>query len=187
MSTVQSTKSVCEFPNCGRKIIGRGLCNGHFQQRRLGKVLKPLYDAQRPKGSLPRIICDEAPCPRADLEGPCHIFRGGKSTNGYGVIQWEGRSVRVHRYIWIAANGPVPDGLEIDHQCRVRPCCNIDHLRLVTRQVNCTENAIGAYWQINAAKTHCPQGHEYTEANTKRYRGFRYCRTCGRERYKKRS
>jgi hypothetical protein len=27
-------------------------------------------------------------------------------------------------------------------------------------------------------KTHCPQGHEYSEKNTYFYRGARYCRTC---------
>ena len=33
----------------------------------------------------------------------------------------------------------------------------------------------------NAAKTHCPQGHEYNEDNTYRYGNGRYCRTCRRE------
>lgn len=27
-------------------------------------------------------------------------------------------------------------------------------------------------------KTHCPQGHEYTEQNTRRWRSSRICRTC---------
>lgn len=44
--------------------------------------------------------------------------------------------------------------------------------------------------ELQAKKTHCPQGHEYTEQNTryqnKRDRGLarrsRYCRTCDRER-----
>lgn len=33
-----------------------------------------------------------------------------------------------------------------------------------------------------ATRTHCPQGHEYTEANTYMYRGSRSCRECHRER-----
>jgi hypothetical protein len=31
-------------------------------------------------------------------------------------------------------------------------------------------------------RTHCPQGHEYTEANTYWWHGSRVCRTCKRER-----
>lgn len=34
----------------------------------------------------------------------------------------------------------------------------------------------------NAAKTECPQGHPYTEQNTRIYRGARFCRQCSRER-----
>jgi HNH endonuclease len=30
----------------------------------------------------------------------------------------------------------------------------------------------------NGRKTHCPQGHEYTEENTYLYRGMRQCKTC---------
>lgn len=31
-------------------------------------------------------------------------------------------------------------------------------------------------------RTHCGRGHEFTDENTRIYRGERYCRTCGRER-----
>ena len=40
----------------------------------------------------------------------------------------------------------------------------------------------------NLRKTHCPKGHEYTEANTYRptFENTRVCRACGRKRWKKR-
>ena len=37
------------------------------------------------------------------------------------------------------------------------------------------QSAIG---RLNAAKTHCPQGHAYDEANTYVYKRRRYCRAC---------
>lgn len=42
------------------------------------------------------------------------------------------RPVMYHRWVWEQANGPIPNGYEIDHKCRNRACCNIDHLQLLT-------------------------------------------------------
>lgn len=42
-----------------------------------------------------------------------------------------------HRVYYERFVGPVPDGLEPDHLCRVRPCIRPDHLELVTHLENC--------------------------------------------------
>lgn len=171
-------KSICSFPQCGRKMKGNRLCSGHWKQVSEGKTLTPLYATQRPKGTPPRLEFDEIPCPRSDLNGPCKIFRGHK-TNGYGQTTANGKKhVPVHRYVWEQANGPIPDKMDIDHQCRNRACINVDHLRVVTRQVNITENIVGAAWQKQKAKTHCHRGHEFTEENTLIDRGHRICKAC---------
>src|SRR6185436_7300937 len=62
-------------------------------------------------------------------------------------------------------------------------CCNVDHLRCVTNQVNTTENVVNHQWQVMAARTHCKNGHEFTPENTvslKTSKG-RGCRACNRE------
>ena len=41
-----------------------------------------------------------------------------------------------HRYAWERANGPIPEGMEIDHICHTPLCCNPDHLRLADRSEN---------------------------------------------------
>ena len=57
---------------------------------------------------------------------------------GYG--RWTRRDEHenrvAHLVIWEALNGPVPDGLELDHLCRVRCCVNPGHLELVTHSEN---------------------------------------------------
>lgn len=132
---------------------------------------------KRRQGSPPAITCDEAPCPNRTLSGPCHIFRFG-TTSGYGNVRHMGKHVLVHRYVWEREVGPVPEDLEVDHQCRVRRCCNVEHLRVVTRRVNRIENSdsVGA---VNKNKTHCPAGHPYDEIKKN---GWRDCSVCRRAR-----
>lgn len=66
----------------------------------------------------------------------CIAWLGSVTDDGYGRITVDGRNVKAHRYAWSRANGPVPEGLELDHICRVRSCVNVDHLRLATQSQN---------------------------------------------------
>lgn len=66
-----------------------------------------------------------------------------------------------------------------------RGCVNPAHMEPVTSAEN-TRRAIGTPAQKNAAKTECPQGHPYDDANTYTHtpangRPRRYCRACNRE------
>lgn len=175
---------LCAFQGCGKKRHTRGFCAAHWQQCRKGQELRPLYLKSRQIGTPPRIAFDEQPCPRTDLEGPCHIFRGRKSSKGYGMVWFVDKDIGAHVYLWELKNGPTPENLEIDHQCHVRACCNVNHLRAVTHKVNMTENvAESICWKVHRAKTHCPYGHPYDDANTNRKpNGHRACRTCENER-----
>jgi len=96
----------------------------------------------------------------------------GKLFEGYGNVYYRGRTLKAHRVAWIEANGPVPDGLVVDHVCRNRACVNVAHLRLLTREENL---AIGIVH--NRTKTHCPRGHEYDSTDS---RGRRECSICRR-------
>ena len=95
---------------------------------------------------------------------------------GYGVFWFEGRQGPAHRYAYERWAGPIPDGLQLDHLCRVRNCVNPNHLEPVT----CRENLLRGetFNATNAARTHCPQGHEYDEKNTYVWRSQRHCRPC---------
>jgi hypothetical protein len=41
-----------------------------------------------------------------------------------------------HRVVWEQAHGPIPEGWQVDHLCRVRKCVNIEHLEAVTPEEN---------------------------------------------------
>lgn len=116
----------------------------------------------------------------------CWIWTGALYPTGYGHIAWADRPNHMvhrstHRTMWLALKGPIPEGRDLDHLCRVRACCNPDHLEPVTRQTNLLRGeTIPA---ARAAVTSCPQGHEYTEENTLLSKaGQRQCKECTYER-----
>lgn len=111
----------------------------------------------------------------------CAVWPGTKTTAGYGVRTEAGKRVYAHRYAYEQANGPIPHLYVIDHLCRNPSCVNVEHLEAVPKIVNDlrgdSPNA------RNARKTHCKNGHEFTEENTRVRSGRRSCRTCDRNRY----
>lgn len=69
------------------------------------------------------------------LDG-CLVWTGAVKDTGYGAL-WDGhRVVRPHRWAYEQANGPIPAGVDIDHSCGNRLCCNAAHLRVATRKQN---------------------------------------------------
>ena len=111
----------------------------------------------------------------------CWTWTAAKRSGGYGVISVDRVLKTAHRLSYEWARGEIPDGLEIDHLCHNRACVNPSHLEAVTPRVNMSR-ARGTAFHINAAKTHCPQGHEYTPENTYVLpkQGARRCRTCAK-------
>lgn len=128
----------------------------------------------------------------ADPETGCLLWTGHLDDSGYGRISVDGKQQRAHIAAWELDNGPVPEGLLLDHVkargCAYRHCANIAHLEPVTWRENTLRGE--SFAAVNAVKTHCPHGHEYDLLNTYRKTdGGRDCRACNREavrRYKAR-
>lgn len=114
--------------------------------------------------------------------GDCWVWMRGKTTAGYGET-WDGeRVLYTHRFAYELLVGPIPEGLELDHLCRNRACCNPAHLEPVTHAENMRRAPMSGIAAVNAAKTHCVRGHEFNEKNTSyRKRGNRVCLICKRE------
>lgn len=107
----------------------------------------------------------------------CRIWPGQIDRYGYGLASIGGRKRVVHRALWEALRGPVPDGLELDHTCEIKACSNLDHLEPVTRAENCrrrhTQNGYTKGTQKGASMAECkaahPEGCWYTRPNGKGY------------------
>ncbi len=66
----------------------------------------------------------------------CTLWNGGKTGAGYG--EWREKGIRwlAHRFAWIRANGPIPDGLQVRHFCDTPACVNPAHMSLGTFKDN---------------------------------------------------
>lgn len=115
---------------------------------------------------------------RVDESG-CWRWTGWCDKAGYARIRIDRIYRPAHRVSYEAHVGPIPEGLHIDHLCRVRDCVNPDHLEAVTPTVNTLRSFCPA--AINARKTHCNRGHELAGDNLKvDPDGHRRCRECRR-------
>lgn len=109
----------------------------------------------------------------------CWNWLGTISAGKYGSIYYDGRMQKVHRVAWELEKGSVPNGMDLDHLCRNRKCCNPDHLEPVTRSENLRRSPL---MDRKSALTHCKRGHEFTTENTIiRKNGWRACRICMRQ------
>lgn len=111
----------------------------------------------------------------------CWLWKGPQTPNGYGKHRrGPGHSERVvHRLLWEHhKDQEIPEGMQLDHLCRNRLCCNPDHFEVVSPSENTMRQD-----HAERRKTHCPRGHEYNDENTRiTPAGKRVCRVCDRER-----
>lgn len=133
-----------------------------------------------------------------EASAKCIVWTATYTGGGYGAF-WNGtRLVRAHRFAYELLVGPIPEGLALDHLCRVRRCVAPAHLEAVTQRENIRRGLLfiprkgvrggtrkGAHRGPRPAMTHCPLGHELTPENTyvgpatsDHPYGRRRCRTC---------
>lgn len=91
-----------------------------------------------------------------DAATGCWLWRGARSSAGYGHVRWEGRYAQAHRVVrhLLVGDGvaifPGRDGDPCDHLCRVRSCVRPDHVETVTQRTNCNRGARGV---LNPTRT----------------------------------
>lgn len=96
---------------------------------------------------IPERVAERAATRVVQGENGCWISTYSTGSHGYAQIGWQTEGARqmvtAHRASWVHAHGQIPEGMTIDHLCRVRHCVNPDHLEPVTPAEN-TRRAVEA-------------------------------------------
>ena len=94
-----------------------------------------------------------------DTETGCVLWTGSINHGGYGIVRrgpWLRSGMMAHRIAVYLSGRDVPEGMVVDHMCRVRRCVNPEHLRVVTRGQNVLENSLSPA-AIRKAMKVCPK------------------------------
>jgi hypothetical protein len=111
----------------------------------------------------------------------CVLWHLSLNMAGYGQKVVRGKLWLAHRWVWTQANGPIPEGMQINHHCDTPACVNLDHLYLGTQSDNTRDQIERGRWvPPSPRKERCVNGHLFAEAEVIRPNGSRYCRECHR-------
>lgn len=128
------------------------------------------------------------------MQDGCWTIPRTPKPNGYIRVNINGKAVAAHRAIYEAVNGPIQEGMDLDHLCHGealdrgsckggvclhRRCVRPDHMRVVSR----SENVLASAHSVDV-KDSCPKGHSYSDPNNvmTRRNGHRECAECNRVR-----
>jgi hypothetical protein len=167
----KKTPRLCTVAGCTQPHIAKGLCGRHYQRVTAGKTIEPV-----------RLSIDARFWSKVlKTENGCWLWQASKTPAGYGqFVVDRGIPKGAHRIAWELTRGPILDGLTLDHLCRNRACVNPDHLEPVTIRENILRGV--SPMAMNARKTHCKWGHEFTPENTRQTTVGRWCLACERRR-----
>lgn len=153
----------CTVGDCKKPFRAKGMCDTHY------------HAAMRTNTVPPSPTMEERFWSKVDKTGVCWIWKAYRANTGYGQFGMGSKVLSSHRVSYELANGPIPEGMVIDHKCHDRACVNPDHLRAVSYKQNAehrrgpqannlSSGILGVTWNKDVNKwqarvSHKGQGH----------------------------
>jgi hypothetical protein len=107
----------------------------------------------------------------------CLLWIGNVTSRGYGRVKRGGKVWQAHRFAWVEANGPIPDGVMVCHHCDNPPCVNVGHLFLGSAADNAQDSSRKGR-RRHQKRTTCLRGHPLVGTRTDVGTTYRMCREC---------
>lgn len=107
----------------------------------------------------------------------CWLWAGADNGVGYGKF----RGKYAHRISYEMNRGPIPNGMHLDHLCRVRCCVNPSHLEPVTNAENARRGLCGHHMKNGGAPT--GEAHHQSRVDAESVRRIRAQYASGQSQY----
>lgn len=180
-------RTILSISCTGRQCAARAVCQcecGNIAEVDLAELRRGCATSCQQCGSRNRrrTPLEARLWPRINKTASCWLWTGSVARSGYAGISLGGRQgpkQPVHRVVYELLKGPIPDGLHLDHLCRVRHCCNPDHLEPVTPAENLRRGEHPHF--VASREGRCIRGHAMTPDNAGRKGQKHYCRQCQRD------
>jgi hypothetical protein len=167
-------------PSAGRSQQTAAVLPGVQPSRLPSPQGRTCANARRRRARMKRDSLDRFWSHVVVLPTGCWLWTGSAHPERYGLFYFDkNRRVFAHKWAYMALIGEYPQGLHLDHLCRVRPCVNPAHLEPVTPAIN--NKRSNSPTSRNLRKTHCVRGHPLSGDNLYiAHRGNRECTLCKR-------
>jgi hypothetical protein len=124
----------CSIADCDSPVAARDWCKKHYMR---------WYHYGNPEHLRGRTLSERIWLKIERKDGHW-LWTGARTSKGYGKIGIDKAVVRAHRAVYELLVEPIPDGLVLDHLCRVTSCVNPSHLEPVTQGENVRRGLHGA-------------------------------------------
>ena len=123
---------------------------------------------------------------RINKTDTCWLWTSNLSQKGYGRFMRKNNRMKAHRWAYEHFIGPIPEGLTIDHLCKVKSCVNPKHLEAVTNEENIMRYHKGRQDLYDWENGSCKNGHSLSIVGFReRPKKGRECMGCRKEQSKR--
>lgn len=131
----RTNPDTCVVEGCSNPSNARSLCKAHWSRwKRHGDPLGG--GPAEPAGWRDRSTAQRIYDGTVVSSTGCWEWQQNRTNGGYGLMSIRNFPNLVHRVSYEEFVGQIPPGLQIDHLCRNRICCNPAHLEPVTPAEN---------------------------------------------------